>query len=148
MYDFPNLINISDPTTHNASSFAKFDDRSISPNFRDLREFQNDQKILRNPHKGWYWHYIDNGYLRDNYRKNHDPNDHLERFPGLNHLYLRFDWGDIEVEEGVYDWSYIHKIMDEWSKYDYRFAMRFVTYEGAANIPFATPEYVYRKGAK
>lgn len=148
MYDFPNLVNIPVPTTFNASTFAKFDDRNISPNFRDLREFQDDQKILRNPHKGWYWHYIDNGYARDNYRKNHDPNDHLERFPGLNHLYLRFDWGDIEVEEGVYDWSYIHKIMDEWSKYDYRFAMRFVTYEAAANIPFATPEYVYRKGAK
>ena len=112
MHDFPNLVNIPDPTTFNASTFAKFDDRNISPNFRDLREFQDDKKILRNPHKGWYWHYIDNGYLRDNYRKNHDPNDHLERFPGLNHLYLRFDWGDIEVEEGVYDWSWLDNIVE------------------------------------
>ena len=74
--------------------------------YRDLRSLQDDRTVLRNPHKGWYWHYIDNGYGRDNYRKLHDPADMLEDFPGLNHLYLRFDWGDIEKEEGVVpDWS-------------------------------------------
>lgn len=148
MYDYPNICEKPEPSTANAIGFAQFDRRSASPYYRDLREFQDDRRILRNPHKGWYWHYIDNGYLRDNYRVNHDPEDHLERFPGLNHLYLRFDWGDIEKEKGVYDWSYIFKIIDEWSPYDYRFSMRFVTYEGSGAIPFATPEYVYKEGAR
>ncbi|MBQ4591252.1 MAG: DUF4832 domain-containing protein [Clostridia bacterium] len=148
MYDYPNICGKPEPETTNAIGFSLFDRRSASPYFRDLREFQDDRRILRNPHKGWYWHYIDNGYLRDNYRVRHDPEDHLERFPGLNHLYLRFDWGDIEKEKGVYDWSYIYKIIDEWSQYDYRFSMRFVTYEGDGSIPFATPEYVFKEGAR
>ena len=147
MFDYPNICDKPEPATANAIGFAQFDRRSPSPNFRDLRSFQDDRRILRNPHKGWYWHYIDNGYLRENYRVKHDPADHLERFPGLNHLYLRFDWGDIEKEKGVYDWSYIFKIINEWSEYDYRFAIRLVTYEGDGSIPFATPEYVYKEGA-
>lgn len=148
MYDFPSVTDCPAPQSMNAIGFPKFDRRSASALFHDLRPMQDDRRILRNPHKGWYWHYIDNGYLRDNYRAEHDPSDHLERFPGLNHLYLRFDWGDIEKERGVYDWSYIDEIMDEWSRYDYRFSMRFVTYEASAEIPFATPEYVYRAGAR
>lgn len=150
MFDYPNVIQNAQPgelEDPDQVRTLKFDRRSPSPYYHDLREFQNDRLILRNPHKGWYWHYIDNGYYRDKYRAEHDPSDHLERFPGLNHLYLRFDWGDIEKEKGVYDWSYIDQIMEEWSKYDYRFSMRFVAYE-AGGTPFATPEYVYKEGAR
>ena len=118
----------------------------------DLDFCQDDKTVLKNPHKGWYWHYIDNGYGRDNYRKNVVPGDHVEDFPGLHHIYLRYDWGDIEKEEGVFDWSYIDEIMDEWSKYGYRFAMRVCTYEGAGDGPeslrYATPKWVYDAGAK
>ena len=147
MYDFPNVINTPFTTNENACTIGYFNKRSNNPSFIDLRPLQDDKKILRNPHKGWYWHYIDNGYKRNAYRADHDHTDRLERFPGLNHLYLRFDWADIEKEKGVYDWSYIDSIMEEWSKYDYRFSMRFVTYEGDPNIP-ATPNYVYKEGAR
>lgn len=34
-------------------------DRKI--NFRILQQ-QDDRTVLRNPHKGFYWHYVDNGY--------------------------------------------------------------------------------------
>lgn len=118
--------------------------------YRDLRSLQDDRTVLRNPHKGWYWHYIDNGYGRDNYRKLHDPADMLEDFPGLNHLYLRFDWGDIEKEEGVLDWSYIDEIMDKWGKAGYRFSFRVCTYEASneGSLAFATPKWVFDAGAK
>lgn len=86
------------------------------PGYRDLRPIADDKEVLRNPHKGWYWHYIDNGYGRGNYREQHDPKDHCLDFPGLNHLYLRFDWGDIEAQEGVFDWSYLDNIMEEWGR--------------------------------
>lgn len=148
MYEYPNCMPQPEPTTSHAIELDKWDIPGQRRYFRDLRVLADDRRILRNPHKGWYWHYIDNGYLRANYRVNHDPNDHLEDFPGLNHLYLRFDWGDIEKEEGVYDWSYIDSTMDEWSRYDYRFGVRLVTYEGDGSIPFATPEYVYKAGAR
>ncbi len=148
MFDYPNCIDCPDPTTAHAIEVGNWDVPGRMPHYRDLRPLADDRRILRNPHKGWYWHYIDNGYPRPNYRRDHDPSDHLEDFPGLNHLYLRFDWGDIEKEEGVYDWSYIDSIMEEWSRYDYRFGMRLVTYEGSGTIPFATPEYVFKAGAK
>ena len=148
MYDFPNCVPCPSPETSHAIELDKWDIPGQKRYYRDLRALADDRRILRNPHKGWYWHYIDNGYPRPNYRAEHDPADHLEDFPGLNHLYLRFDWGDIEKEEGVYDWSYIDAIMEEWSRYDYRFGLRLVTYEGDGSIPFATPEYVYKAGAR
>ncbi|MBO4363436.1 MAG: hypothetical protein J5912_03540, partial [Clostridia bacterium] len=123
MFDYPNCETLPNPETCHAVEFGNLNDPGRTPFYRDLRAIADDRRILRNPHKGWYWHYIDNGYPRPNYRRDHDPADHLEDFPGLNHLYLRFDWGDIEKEEGVYDWSYIDSIMEEWSRYDYRFGL-------------------------
>lgn len=121
---------------------------NYSKNFRDLRFIQDDKIVLRNPHKGWYWHYIDNGYRRENYRAKHEKGDWLLDFPGLNHLYLRFDWSDIEKAEGVYDWSYIDEIMSQWGSLGYRFSFRICTYEAANNLAFAIPEYVVKLGAK
>lgn len=148
MYDFPNLIRTGDPDHCYACARPSLNDPNKVAYFVDLRGLEDDKTVLKNPHKGWYWHYIDNGYKRDNYRVEHDPADHVEDFPGLHHLYLRYDWGDIEKEEGKFDWSYIDQIMDEWSQYGYKFGMRLVTYEGDGSIPFATPEYVFKKGAR
>jgi Indolepyruvate ferredoxin oxidoreductase, alpha and beta subunits len=120
-------------------------------NYIDLDKWQDDKTVLKNPHKGWYWHYIDNGYGRINYRQNLESCDYMKDFPGLNHLYLRFDWGDIEAEENVLDWSYIDSIMDEWGSQGYRFSFRICTYEGAAHpdsIKYATPKWVYDAGAE
>ena len=119
-------------------------------NYINLEPWQDDKTVLKNPHKGWYWHFIDNGFGRGAYRQNIAPGDYMEDFPGLNHLYLRFDWGDIEKEEGVYDWSYIDQIMEEWGAKGYRFSMRICTYEGdrePESIRYATPKWVYDAGA-
>lgn len=134
----------------NALGLLFKDKISYNPNFRDLRSLQDDKTVLKNPHKGWYWHYIDNGYNRENYRGQHDPNDHLLDFPGLNHLYLRFDWGDIEKSEGVRDWSYIDQIFEKWGNLGYHFSFRICTYEasGENGLGFATPEWVFKAGAK
>ena len=120
------------------------------PNYIDLDKWQDDKTVLNNPHKGWYWHYIDNGYGRINYRQGLTPGDYMKDFPRLNHLYLRFDWGDIEKYEDKLDWSYIDSIMDEWGSQGYRFSFRICTYEGAAHpdsIKYATPKWVYDAGA-
>lgn len=115
-----------------------------SINWVDLDAIKDDIKVLKNPHKGWYWHYIDNGYGRKNYR---DPNihpvdDYVLDFPGLNHLYLRIDWSDIEQEQDVYDWSYIDSIMSEWGAKGYRFAFRVCSYEASAKLPYAAPRWL------
>ena len=107
---------------------------SVSKNYHDYRYLQDDKIVLNNPHKGWYWHYIDNGFGRINYRKGVED-DYTLDFPCLNHLYLRFDWADIEKEEGIFDWYYIDEIVNKWSKYNYRFAFRVCCYEaGESNM--------------
>ena len=110
----------------------------------DLRPIQDDKRVLRNPHKGWYRHYIDNGYGRIRYRdpKIHPPGDYMRDLPGLNHLYLRIDWSDIEAKKDVYDWSYVDAIMKEWSAQGYRFAFRVCCYEGDPALPYATPKWL------
>ena len=113
-----------------------------------LQGYEDDCTVLKNPHKGWFWHYIDNGFFRPQYRAGHDPDDHLLDFPGLNHLYLRYDWGDIDQVEGHPDFSPLERIMDDWGRFGYTFSMRICTYEGSPLNPFATPEYVYKAGAK
>ncbi len=114
----------------------------------DLRPLQDAVRVLRNPHKGWYWHYIDNGYGRINYRdpKIHPPGDYVRDFPGLNHLYLRIDWSDIEARKDVFDWSYVDAIMKEWGTQGYRFAFRVCCYEGDPALPYATPEWLCEMG--
>ncbi|MBR6765564.1 MAG: DUF4832 domain-containing protein [Clostridia bacterium] len=124
-----------------------FDDNTKCAHYFDLSPYEDKTTVLKNPHKGWFWHFIDNGYGRVEYRQGYD-NDPVLDFPCLNHLYLRFDWGDVEKEEGVYDFSYLDSIMDKWGAYGYTFALRAVCYEGVASMNYATPEYVYKKGAR
>jgi hypothetical protein len=115
----------------------------------DLRPFQDEVRVLRNPHKGWYWHYVDNGLGRTAYREPEyaDPEDMLRDFPGLNHLYLRLDWADIEPEEGQFDWSFVDKTFEKWGSAGYRFSFRLCTFEGGV-IPYATPKWVFDAGAE
>ncbi|MBO4422614.1 MAG: DUF4832 domain-containing protein [Clostridia bacterium] len=125
-----------------------YDDVRAERGFIDLRPYADDKTVLKNPHKGWFWHFIDNGYRCGLYRDRVQPGDHAEWFPGMNHLYLRFDWSDVEKEEGVYDFDFLDKIMEEWGPYGYRFSLRAVCYETTPGLEFATPEYVFKKGAK
>ena len=118
-----------------------------SASFRDLRHMQDDKTVLENPHKGWYYHFIDNSLKSPRYRDNLTE---VKRFktPCMNHLYLRVDWGDIEYAgEGIFDFSEIDKIMDEWGALGYKFSFRFCTYE-AGITRYATPKWVYDLGAK
>lgn len=116
---------------------------------RDLRHISDDKTVIENPHKGWYLHYIDNGMPREIYRDDIAEGDYLEYIPGLNIIYLRIDWADIEKDDGVYDWSEIDKIMEKWGAHGYKFTFRFCSFEGMAHdIPYATPKFVFDKGAK
>lgn len=125
------------------------DSFEIRRNWTDLRLLLDDRTILRNPHKGWYYHYVDNGFARAAYRDGAKDDEYLTSFPGLNHLYLRIDWCDIEREKGVYDWSAVDEIFDRWSKYGLKFTFRLCTFEGdSADIPYATPKWVFESGAR
>ncbi|MBE5787482.1 MAG: DUF4832 domain-containing protein [Clostridiales bacterium] len=123
--------------------------------FYDLRPRQDDRRILKNPHKGWYWHFVEGGFSNQSYRQGYEKIhedgsyeilDDVTDFPGLNHLYIRFNWGDIEQEKGVYDWTPIDRLMDAWGKKGFQFALRACSFMG--NYFPATPQYVLDMGAK
>ena len=77
---------------------------SVSRSFHDLHHLADDKTVLKNPHKGWYCHFVDNSLKRPAYRDRITPGEHFST-PGMHHAYLRFDWGDIEAQgEGITDW--------------------------------------------
>ena len=120
--------------------------RSRKVDFR-LSRLQDDKTVLRNPNKGFYWHYVDNGYYRGAYRDQHDVADDLHDFPGLNHLYLRVDWSDLEPKEGQFNWKLIEDIRAIWEPRGYTWSLRVVNCENSPRQPFATPEWVKDAGA-
>lgn len=125
-----------------------FDDVRKINGFVDLRPFEDDKTVLKNPHKGWYWHFIDNGFRHGAYRDRVKKGEYMEEFPGMNHLYLRFDWSDAEIAEDVYDFKFLDDIMDEWSEHGYKFALNVCCYECALDMEFATPKYLFEKGMR
>lgn len=145
---YPNETVLTEIGGESQTLRGMWDEPTHAPYFVDLRPAQDDKTVLRNPHKGWFWHYIDNGLARGAYRDRQAPDDDLHDFPGLNHLYLRFDWGDIERRKGVYDFSPLDEIMETWGRRGYTFAMRVCTFEGEPNMEHATPAYVYGEGAR
>ena len=123
---------------------SKYDVVSFSPTYCDLRHMADDKTVLENPHKGWYYHFLDNGYARPTYRDRLAEGKRL-RTTCLNHMYLRFDWGDIEKEEGILDWSYIDESMEKWGALGYKFTLRICTFEGG-NVTYATPKWLVDRG--
>jgi hypothetical protein len=112
----------------------------------DLRPLWDDRRVLRNPHKGWYHHYYDNGLKR--YGASLASGDFLEDFPGLNHIYLRLAWSYLQPEENRFDWDVIDRIIEPWTAHGYRIAFRVTCKETSDSQTFATPEWVMKKGAK
>lgn len=109
--------------------------------YRDYTGIADEITVLKNPHKGFYCHYIDNGFTRPTYRNGIKDDKEIYDFPGMNHLYIRFDWSDVEKEKGVYDWSCIDDIMNKWK--GMKFSFRLCTYEtGFYNSENAVPKWL------
>jgi hypothetical protein len=111
-----------------------------------LKQQRNESKLCRNPHKGWYHHYYDNGLA--NYGSLLKEGDFLEDFSGLNHIYLRLAWSYLEPEEGKFSWGLLDKVIAPWVSHGYKIAFRITCKETAMEPIFATPEWVMQKGAK
>jgi Beta-galactosidase len=120
----------------------------------DLQNNWDTVRPLKNPHKGWYHHFLDNGvhkYLVQN-------DSILYSFPGMDHLYLRLAWAFLEPEEGKYNWSYIDNIVEKYVPKGYKISFRISCKEtGVApnsvpveinGIRYATPYWVVKAGAK
>lgn len=110
-------------------------------NYRDYSKYIDEVSILKNPHKGFYYHYVDNGFQRPTYRNGLTSKQELLEFPAMNHIYIRFDWSDVEKEKGVYDWSCIDNVLNEWK--GMKFSFRPCTYvTGPYNKQPAIPKWL------
>lgn len=111
-------------------------------------------RVLKNSHKGWYHHLLDNGV--ESYAIKNDAI--FASFPGMDHLYLRLAWSYLEPQEGQYDWHRIDEVVNKYVPLGYKISFRITsketgTYPGSVgkevnNIQYATPYWVVAAGAK
>jgi len=127
--------------------------REITDSTIDLRAYWDTSRVLENPHKGWYHHQLDNGV--SNYSVEDDSL--LDRFPGIDHLYLRLAWSYLEPEEGQFDWSHIDRVVERYVPRGLNVSFRITSKETGrapfsvaqevAGVMYATPYWVRSAGA-
>jgi hypothetical protein len=113
----------------------------------DLTPFHDAQRVLVNPHKGWYHHYPDNHINK--YQISRDTD--LTEFPGMDHLYIRLAWAYLEPREGQFDWPVIDRIIEKWTGHGLGIAFRISCKETSTDRieqQFATPRWVMETGAQ
>ena len=116
---------------------------------KNLDSVADDKRVLKNPHKGWYWHFVDNGMRNGLFRDKTPDGETYKTFPGLNHLYLRLDWADIQPDSpDEFNWNEVDEIMDKWGKLGYKFSFRICCNECDKSMCFATPKWLYEMGCK
>jgi hypothetical protein len=120
----------------------------------DLTDKWDETRVLKNPHKGWYHHLLDNGVAKYSIE-----NDSIfTSFPGMDHLYLRLAWSYLEPREGEFDWHRIDEVVEKYVPLGYGISFRITcketgTYPGVVGqqrngVQYATPLWVEEAGAK
>lgn len=125
-----------------------------APQTIDFKAQWDTLRVLKNPHKGWYHHLLDNGI--DKYTISNDSL--FETFPGMDHLYLRLAWSYLEPSEGQFDWHRIDEVVDKYVPLGYHISFRISsketgTFPGSVGqevngVQYATPAWVQKSGAK
>jgi hypothetical protein len=113
----------------------------------DLTPLQDAQRVLVNPHKGWYHHYPDNHINKYEIARDAD----LIEFPGMDHLYIRLAWAYLEPHEGQFNWAVIDRIIEKWTAHGLGIAFRISCKETSTDRieqQFATPRWVKEAGAQ
>ncbi len=101
-------------------------------------------QALVNPDMGWVLYFYSN--IPENYGSKLEPADTVEEFPGLAAVYLRVPWAFLEPEEGRFNWALFDTPAQRWIAKGKRVALRVTCSENW--MPFATPEWVRKAGAK
>jgi hypothetical protein len=120
----------------------------------DFKVQWDTTRVLKNPHKGWYHHLLDNGV--DKYKIQNEQA--FLKFPGMDHLYLRLAWSYLEPSEGQYDWHLIDEVVDKYVPLGYKISFRISSKETGTKpgtvaqekdgVQYATPIWVANAGAK
>jgi hypothetical protein len=109
----------------------------------EFKQNWDEETALRNPHKGWYHHYFDNGITK--YIPKND--EELKSFPCLDHIYLRLAWSFLEPKYQQYNWKLIDDVIEKWVAKGLGVSFRISCKE--SGVPcYATPEWVKDAGAQ
>jgi len=111
----------------------------------NMEKYWDSDIVCKNPHKGWEFHFFDNGITK--YGNRMKPGDYLKNFPGLANIYLRLAWSYLEPEEGKYNWQTIDTVITKWVAQGYKISFR-ITCKETSQPAFATPKWVMEAGAK
>ena len=99
---------------------------------------------LVNPDMGWVVYFYSN--VPSNYGSQLEPSDTVDDFPGVSTVYLRIPWSMIEPEEGKFNWALLDTPAQRWIAKGKRIGIMVTASENW--IPFGTPEWVKKAGAK
>lgn len=97
---------------------------------------ENTEPLGGNPGKGWVKY------------SSSAINNEKEIWPLISVGYMRYNWCDIEPEEGKFDWSIIDADIEYFASKGKRFAFGVMGLNGASTNVSETPEWVFEAGAE
>ncbi len=96
-------------------------------------QFQEVDTLFANPGQGW---------MRQQRSPRGEP-----RFP-CSVVYIRFNWADIEPEEGRYQWGLIDDVINAWKPRGAKVAMRVMTCNAHSAGYYTSPQWLFDAGCK
>lgn len=101
-------------------------------------------EVLDNPGMGLYAYQYSNRLWA--YGSRLKPGDTMDWFPGVNVIYFRVPWCELEPAEGDYRWDIIDSVAQNWIAKGKKIAIRVTCCENRYKYP--TPKWVFDAGAK
>ena len=101
---------------------------------------ENKTPITKNPGKGWV-----------RYGDSNTKQDAVTSKKAIDYssvAYCRWDWYQIEPNEGEYNWDLIDSTIEYWDSYGIKFAFGIMNSNSSNTQKFITPKWVFDAGAK
>lgn len=95
---------------------------------------ENPEPISENPGKGWI-----------RYRSDSAETEDVLQYVSVG--YNRFNWNQVEPQEGVYDWSVIETFLNKWDSLGKKAAFGIACASSTNNASYLTPKWVFDAGA-
>ena len=95
--------------------------------------FREVDTLFANPGQGWM-------------SQQRNPNGET-RFP-CSVVYIRFDWADVEPQEGQFNWKFIDDVISAWKPRGATVAMRVMTANAHSGGYYSSPKWLFDAGCK
>lgn len=109
----------------------------------DLSNLQDANRVLENPHKGWFHHLWDEHSDRYPVSKDSDA----VNFPGLQEMFIRIPWAELEPSDNNYNWTIIDDAINRWEPKGFDFSFQIIC-SSPYNLEYeyASPQWLKNLG--